>query len=323
MAVFSPDNKSFLKRLALCVGYSCINDCRFCAVANKRGYPDKTTSQIKEELAEAYRNGAREVVFTGGEFTVRDDVFEIVRTAKDLGYYVIQAQTNGRAFASKDFCKRILLAGMNEFSPALHGPTAKVHDFLTRREGSFRQTVLGIYNIKKLTKGKINILTNTVVNKYNYKHLPQIADLLVKLGVNQYQFAFVHAMGNAGRYFKSIVPKKTDALPYLKKGLDVGIKAGLKVMAEAIPFCLVKGYEKYVSEIYIPSTELREKGRVVERFEDLRKNDAKAKFPQCKLCMYDKICEGPWKEYPQYYGTEEFKPVRRKDEKDRLCCNSL
>jgi len=300
---------STMKRVALFVGYTCLNDCRFCVVADKRIYPDKSTEQIKYELEDAYKKGSREVVFTGGEFTIREDVFDIVRFAKEVGYLVIQAQTSGRMFSSIDFCKKIVLAGMNEFSPALHGHTAKLHDFLTRRKGSFRQTVLGIHNIKKLTKGRMRILTNTVVNKYNYKFLPQIADLLVKLGVGQYQFAFVHALGNAGSNFKDIVPKKSDIMPYLKKGLDVGIDRGLRVMAEAIPLCLMKGYEKCVSEFYIPPTETREGGSTIEKFEEVRVREGKTKFSQCKICKYCSVCEGPWKEYPQYYGDKEFKAV--------------
>ncbi len=309
LAPIMPQSLPKIKRVALFVGYTCINNCRFCVVADKRIYPDKSSQQIKDELSDAYRKGAREVVFTGGEFTIRNDVFEIVAFAKKLGYLIIQAQTSGRMFSSIDFCKKIILAGMNEFSPALHGHTAQLHDFLTRRKGSFRQTVLGIYNIKKITRGRIRILTNTVVNKYNYKFLPQIADLLIKLGVNQYQFAFVHALGNAERNFKTVVPKKSKVMPYLKKGLDMGAKRGMLVMAEAIPLCLMKGYEKYVSEFYIPSTEIRERGRTVDKFEEVRVKEGKVKFSKCKICKYYNICEGPWKEYPQFYGEDEFEPV--------------
>jgi len=304
-----PQTSCQIKRLDLKVGYSCINDCRFCVVADKRIYPDKTTEQIKWELDEAYSNNARQLVLTGGECTMREDIFEVVEFARSLGYWIVQIQTNGRMFSSLDFCKKMLLAGMNEFSPALHGHTSQLHDFLTRRDGSFRQTVLGIHNIRKLTKGKIRLITNTVVTRHNYKFLPQIASLLINLGVSQYQFAFVHALGNAYSSFKDIVPKKTEVLPYLKNGLDLGIKKNLMVMAEAIPLCLMKGYEKYVSEFYIPSTEMREKGDTIERFEEVRRKNGKIKFPKCRICKYDDVCEGPWKEYPQHYGDEEFKPV--------------
>lgn len=304
-----PQAKVQIKRLDLKVGFSCINDCRFCVAADKRTYPDKTTEQIKQELEEAYANRARQVVFTGGECTIREDIFEIVKFARDLGYYSVQIQTNGRKFASPEFCKKMLLAGMNEVSPALHGHSAELHDFLTKRKGSFRQTVLGIYNLKRITKGQLRIITNTVVTKFNYKFLPEIASLLIKLGVYQYQFAFVHALGNAGIYFQDIVPKKTDVVPYMIKGLEMGIAKGVNVMIEAIPLCLLKGYEKYAAEFYIPSTELREKGEIIERFEEVRRNKGKIKFTQCRICNYHEICEGPWREYSQFYGDEEFKPV--------------
>jgi len=278
--------------------------------AEKRVFPDKTTQEIKRELQEAYDNGSKDIVFSGGECTLRKDIFEIVSFAKDLGFLNIQIQTNGRTFSSMGFCKKIFLAGMSEFSPALHGPNPEVHDFLTQRSGSFRQTVLGIHNIKKLSKGRVRILTNTVISKANYRFLPNIASLLIGLGVNQYQFAFVHALGNASKFFDEIVPRKSDVIPYIKEGLDLGIKKGLRVMAEAIPLCLMKGYVRCVSEFYMPSTEVREKGEVIERFEEVRIRNGKTKFPKCLQCKYDGICEGPWKEYPQYYGDEEFQPVR-------------
>lgn len=298
-----------VKRVALFVGFSCINDCLFCVAADKRIYADKTTRQIKSELQDSFASGAREVVLTGGECAARKDIFEIVKFARQTGFWSIQIQTNGRFFSSADFCRKMLLAGMTEFSPALHGHTANLHDFLTQRKGSFRQTVLGIHNVRKLTGGKVRILTNTVVNKYNFRFLPDIARLLVKLGVNQYQFAFVHAMGNAYKNFDDIVPRKTDILPYLKEGLDIGIKNGVNVMAEAMPLCLMKGYEKYVSEFYIPPTEVKERGITVEKFEEVRIKLGKTKFTQCRICKYNDVCEGPWKEYPERFGEEEFKPV--------------
>lgn len=297
-----------IKRVALNVGYSCINNCRFCAVADKRKLGDKTTQEIKQDIIDAFESGAREIVFTGGECTIREDIFEIIELAKKTGFLNIQIQSNGRMFSDKEFYKRTLMAGMTEFSPALHGHTAELHDFLTRRNGSFRETVLGIYNVRKFGSS-IRIITNTVVTKYNYKFLPEIASLLVKLGVHQYQFAFVHAQGNAYKYFKYIVPKMNEVIPYIKQGLDVGIKRGLMVMVEAVPFCLLKGYERYVSENYIPPTQLREKNRFIERFEDVRINEGKKKFSQCVICKYNPVCEGSWKEYPEYFGDEEFQPV--------------
>ena len=35
----------------------------------------------------------------------------------------------------------------------------------------------------------------------------------------------------------------------------------------------------------------------------------KKKFPQCSSCRFDPICEGPWNEYAEAYGGDEFSPV--------------
>ncbi len=116
-------------------------------------------------------------------------------------------------------------------------------------------------------------------------------------------------MGNALKFFDNIVPRKSDVAPYLKKGMDIGIERGIKTMAEAMPLCLMEGYEKYISEFYIPPTELREGGRVIEDFQEVKIKYGKVKFPQCKNCKYDSICEGPWKEYSEHYGDAEFQPL--------------
>lgn len=299
-------NATRIKRLDLKVGYTCINDCLFCVVADKRLRPDKTIDEIKHELISSYEEGKREVVFTGGEVAIRKDIFELVSFARNLGYLNIQIQTNGRRFSSLEFSIKMARSGMTEFGPALHGHNARIHDALTRRPGSWRQTVLGIYNVKKL---KIRTLTNTVITQQNYRYLPEIASLLVKLNVDQFQFAFPHIMGNAFRYYRKVVPRVSQVIPLIKEALDVGIKAGVRVMVEAVPLCLLTDYERYASEFYLPPTQCKEVGYQIDDFEKVRKEEGKCKFSQCLECKWYRLCEGPWKEYPELFGEKEFKPV--------------
>ncbi len=298
------------KRVDIKTGFKCNNNCRFCVQANKRHLGNKTTEEIKKDLEEAYKNGCKGVVFTGGEITIRPDIFEIVSYAKKLKYNTIQIQTNGRMFYYKKFCEKIIEAGANEFAPALHGHTAELHDYLTRSPGSFKQITIGMMHLKDLGQ---KLITNTVVVKPNYRHIPKIMKLLLKIGTNQHQFAFVHILGNAEKYADKIVPYKTLAIPYIKKAIDIGNKHNILVMVEAMPYCLMKGYEKNVSELYIPRTEIRDnKGYsspFVKDFTEVRKDICKVKFAQCKECKYELICEGPWKEYPKLKGDSEFQPV--------------
>lgn len=306
-----------MKRLDLKVGFSCNNRCRFCAQGHRRNLGDNTTQECKENLKEGYENGAREVVFTGGEPTIRDDILELVSYAKTLGFERIQIQTNARRLSYLHFCKGIVKAGANEFSPAIHGPNAKIHEACTRAKGSFEQTYQAIKNLKSLDQ---YVISNTVINKINYKYLPEIVEMLMNLEVDQFQLAFVHPCGWAKENFEEVVPRKTAAQPYIHKALDVAENHPheiINMMVEAYPYCFMQGYEKYVSQLYIPQSEIRGQESVVADHEKVRKDVDKVKFPQCKECKYFLICEGPWKEYPEKYGNEEFKPIKGKRIKNK------
>lgn len=299
-----------MRRLDLKVGFSCNNRCRFCIQGNKRNkYPDKSSEEIKKILRDK-KDEAEGVVFTGGEPTFRPyKLLDWVEYARDLGYEVIQIQSNGRTFSSKKYCRQLINAGVTEFSPALHGSRSEIHDYLTRAKGSWQQTTQGIRNLRELDQ---YILTNTVITKPNYRDLPQLAELLVELGVDQFQFAFMHInqiIASDPDLIEEIVPRKSRVEPYLKKGLQVGIGAGLEVMAEAFPYCFMEGYENYLSQPKMPEADVYDADFVVENYGDYRRNEGKAKAEKCKKCKYYKICEGPWKEYPEIFGWDEFEPV--------------
>lgn len=295
------------KRVDIKTGFICNNNCRFCVQADNKCKGNRSLKEIKKDLEDS-RKRCTGAVLTGGEVTIRKDFFDIVKLAKELDYKQIQIQTNGRMFASLEFCKKTIQAGATEIGPALHGYCKDQHDHLTRAEGSLHQTVKGIKNMKSLG---IPIITNTVVTKSNYTNLPQIAKLLIKLNVDQFQLAFVHPMGNAWKNFDNIVPFISLAAPYIHKGLQIGINAGKTVMAEAMPYCQMRGYEDYIAEKIIPETEIR--GKTYQNTDDFttqRKVYGKVKFPQCKECRYDLICEGPWREYPEKKGCKEFRAIK-------------
>lgn len=294
-----------MKRLDIKISFQCNNNCKFCVQGEKRRFaPDKDIDEIKKIIKEN-RKGYEEVVFTGGDPLIRKDIMELVSYAKGL-FYTVQIQTNGRMLAYKDFCKKIIKAGADEFAISIHGHNSKLHDYLTSVDGSFRQSTHGIKNI--LSFGKM-VVTNTVINKLNYRFLPQIAKFLVDIGIPQYQFAFPHILGNAYINREWIIPRKKEVSLYVKKGIKIGVKYRRIVTVEAIPYCLLKGYESHVSDRYIPDTKVFDIG-LTESFNFWRKNEGKAKGPNCDQCKYFSCCEGPWREYPEIFGWHEFIPVR-------------
>jgi len=296
-----------MKRVDVKIGFSCNNLCQFCVQGDKRfKFKNRTLKQINSALAKGKAAGCKGVVLTGGEPTIHPNILEIISLSKELGFNPIQIQSNGRMFAYREFCKKIIKAGANEFSPALHGSKPEIHDQLTSSPGAWAQVIKGINNLKLLNQ---IVITNTVITTLNYKDLPDIARLFVKFGVDQYQFAFPHILGSAAKNKSWLIPKKTDVMPYVKKGLDIGIKAGKVVMTEAIPYCLMQGYQQYIAEKIVPETMVVDAEYVMASYADYRLKEGKGKRAECKKCRYYKDCEGLWKEYPEIFGWEEFRPI--------------
>ncbi len=295
------------KRADIKVGFSCNSNCLFCCVEQKlKKDNNRSTKEIKKILRKAIKN-CQQVVFTGGEVTIRKDIIELIVYAKSLGFQSIQIQTNGRLLVYKNFCSEMIEAGVDEFAISLHGYNEKIHDFLTSSPGSFNQTIAGIKNLKELNQ---KVMTNTVITTKNYKFLPQIAKLLVSLSVDQFQLAFVHIMGGAERNKNWIVPKKNQVMPYVKKAINIGIAAGKVVMTEAIPYCFMQGYENYIAEKVAPETKIFNYYQTIDNFSFVRLQESKTKGPSCQKCKVNNICEGPWREYPEIFGWNEFKPIK-------------
>ncbi len=269
-------------------------------------HPDKTTEEVLGILDDA-RAWADEVVFTGGEITVRRDLPELIEYARSIGFRIIQLQTNGRMLSVPRVVERLAAAGVTEFSPALHGPNAAIHDGSTSVKGSFRQTLTGIRNVRRIG---LPVVLNSVITRANHRHLRAMARLFVALEVDQFQFAFVHALGSAAAHFDEVVPRLSAVGPYAREALEVGEAAGVSCMTEAIPLCFLGRFAHLAAEWRIPRTRIYDADQIVEDYTETRLREGKAKGPPCEGCAARDRCEGPWREYPARFGWGEFVPLR-------------
>jgi radical SAM protein with 4Fe4S-binding SPASM domain len=80
-------------------------------------------------------------------------------------------------------------------------------------------------------------------------------------------------------------------------------------MTEAIPYCLMPGYEDHIAERIIPESMIFDDDRTIDNYGEYRRQEGKAKRPECSACRYFSRCEGPWREYPERFGWQEFVPI--------------
>ena len=296
------------------VGYACNNRCVHCVIADQRdaaqsqrGRTERTTREIVGQMVDARRKGFGTLVLTGGEPTLRRDLPALLAAARDLGFS-LGLQTNGRRFADPAFVDR-LAAFRLTCVVALHGETAALHDAITRAPGSFDQTVAGLRNL--LDAGQ-RVYVKVVLSRLNAGHATAIVGLAADLGVPLVNVAFPHALGEARRDFDAVVPRYADVVPDLHEALrrhagrlDLGI--------EAVPFCLLPGFEAHVSDQPFRDAcvaiEHRQLDQPDARDWQEARAEMKAKPASCAACRYDTRCQGVWREYLDAFGGSELVPV--------------
>jgi MoaA/NifB/PqqE/SkfB family radical SAM enzyme len=300
------------KKLALMLGYECNNNCVFCYAADKKNIPPMTTNRAKEELRKGLERGCRFVDFNGGEPSIRKDILELIRYAKELGYKIISMTTNGRMFYYPEFAEKIVKAGLNSLVFSIHGHNAKLHDCLTRVNGSFNQAVEGIKNIKEITP-KVYVCTNTTITKLNYKFLPQIAENNIAIGADACEFIFVHPRGNALKNFDDIVPTFREVATVIPETIGIAKISGINhFYMRYFPLCYMIGYKNYLSEL--DALDKLKEQHIGPEFQDLnveqgRRLHGRVKGKQCSACQYGSNCEGIFKEIAERRGFDELVPV--------------
>ena len=308
------------KKIQINLGHICNNVCKFCMNGeplNKRKFIP--FSLAKKELKKFKDKNYNAVGFLGGELTIYPKIIELIELAAKLGYKRIDLVSNGRRYSDIKFLKNLIEAGNIRFYLSIHSHNEKIEDFLTSIKGSFNEKIQGLYNLITLQKKGLiqeRIFINSVINKFNYKFLPQILFFYFRnFGIKDFRFNFIRPEGRAFVNFKLLVPTYTEILPYLKKSIFLSKKLNLDISLEGIPFCLlkeIKNFKDFIGEFRDGTGEIREGTALRRQFKiaEERKQNLRIKIRDCKKCVYDSLCEGPWKNYAKIYGFKEFKPIK-------------
>lgn len=297
-------------RVDIRMGYACNNNCRFCCVTSQRGL-NLSTEQIKKNIDIGKDNGAVKIVFTGGEPTVRKDIYELVAYAKKLGFKHIVIISNGRMCSHMPALKKLVDAGLTRISYSFPDYRQDVYDYLTQVPGGYKQLMKAFENTKQV---KLNVATITVINKLNYKELPRLTEELINISKDLKHFfaelVFINPEGNAWKYRDELVPKISEVAPYVHESLDIAKQNGLILNVEAIPLCYMEGYHDKVVELTMAKNRVfvDDKGANY-KYNESRRKEGKVKSDACKKCEHDGVCEGVWKRYVEMRGEKELKPA--------------
>jgi MoaA/NifB/PqqE/SkfB family radical SAM enzyme len=244
-----------------------------------------------------------DVVINGGEPTLYPRLETIIHEAIARGAKVVLF-TNGRLLRYFDRAKTWLSTGIHRVSIPLHGSRAETHDALTKRTGSFEQTIQGIRNTFSLRKEfgyPYEIELKVLAIKDSLPEWPEIIDLIFRnFGVPDILvMSGLNMWSTARDSYKNLAPTISPMQIFINEALRHASTYHFPVSLWAIPFCLLnsENLEKFVAS--------RQKMKT---------------SPPKRVVYFDPLClEGI--EYPdeEFYPRNEVEPVCRECHLAEIC----
>jgi len=176
------------------------------------------------------------LILTGSEITLRKDLPELARLARQHHFDHVRIQTHGMRLANADYCRELIQAGVDEYFVSITAADAASHDAITKVPGSFERTMQGLEHLDAFEH--VSILTNTVITQRSFRQLPAIVDRLRHLRrLVQMDFWTYWPMSEADE--KDLVARHTDVVPYLRRAIALARAQGRAVEVKNFPECLL------------------------------------------------------------------------------------
>lgn len=259
--------------------------------------PTGESAERKKTAALVRKKGVKAVSLEGGgEPTASPEFFDWIKTLKASGVTDFMLSTNAVALSDPEFCRKAEKA-VDYFTVNFPASDPETYRKATRSV-KFGLAVKGLWNLKALgAEHKVRLFH--IVFRENYRRLPAFADWVIKNhpGLAFVNFTFVR---NAGRVGDSanIVPRYTEAEPFLKVALAKLKLKKIKAVVQNVPLCRLENFEGFSFE-----------------FQRWRRGDhileagiaGKAKSSACRRCTLEPACCGARADYLKIYGAKELK----------------
>jgi radical SAM protein with 4Fe4S-binding SPASM domain len=178
-----------LRELCLEITNACPMDCLHCS-----GSCDLSTRnmlsllEIRKIISDFAHLGGEILELSGGEPLMHPDIVEIITFAKSKGLEIIlytcgmALNANRELLITPDFAYKLQNSGLDKVIFSLQGSNSRIHDYITQRKGSFKNSIYGIRSLKSLD---FWVGIHFVPMRPNFKELKDVIELCYNLGVNE------------------------------------------------------------------------------------------------------------------------------------------
>ena len=222
----------------LTVHFKCNLKCEHCMIEGTMDWlKPESMDQFETILARnAQLRTWKGLILTGSEVTLRRDLADLARMARESGFEHVRIQTHGGRLADEAYCRELVDAGVDEYFVSVTAADAATHDAITAVPGSFERTIRGLENLDAFEG--VTTLTNTVITRRSFRQLPAVVERLGHLRrLAQMDFWNYWPMRETDE--KDLIPSHLDVLPYLREAIAEARSLGRVVEVKNFPECLL------------------------------------------------------------------------------------
>lgn len=269
---------------------ACNSKCLFCLDADTPRNVYLPEEEVKAELRRGIEElGADKVIISGGEASLHPKFFEFIRYGKEIGYDRVQTVTNGTRFASRDFYRKAMKAGLGEITFSLHGHTPKLHDYLTQTPNAFVQLMKGMIRAIRDPHGPI-VNVDIVINKQNVAVLDKIIETAASVGVREFDLLHVIPQSNAYTNREEMFYDVADHIDVLHKVFKLNRHPGFVIWTNRFPVDYLEGLEDLIQDPHKMLDEVNGRRFMVRNYLDTGKALDCREPERCQHCFIEPFC---------------------------------
>ena len=201
----SPNNNAHKPRWLLAeLTYACPLQCPYCSnPVNYSQYPTElSTEDWKRVLTEARKMGAVQLGLSGGEPLARTDLAEIVRHARDLGYYS-NLITSGYGLTEERIIE-LKEAGLDHIQVSIQASTQELNDHIAGTKSyNHKQDVARL-----VKKHGYPMVLCVVIHRQNIHQMADILKMSSELGADYLELANTQYYGWAHKNRDLLLPSR-------------------------------------------------------------------------------------------------------------------
>lgn len=168
--------------------------CKHCrACAQPRPHRNELKTELSLKLLDQFASFPKPptLIFTGGDPMKRDDIFDLVAHAGEIG--LVTAMTpSATPLVTATALARLKQAGLGRLAVSLDSCDAATHDNFRGVDGSYTRT---IEILRAARDAGLSLQVNTTITRRNVDQIDRIAGLLAQLGVVMWSVFFLIPVG--------------------------------------------------------------------------------------------------------------------------------